>query len=160
MTARDTSLAALNSIDLQAQENELLALIRYHFQLGRFTRKELAMRTGWTINRICGRVHSLREKGALTEYDRTRDGSHLLSIATETAAPAPAATGESTAPAQHCAPGKPVSLRTIVTVPTAAAEPHEALIHSIDAKGRPLTYIAVGFGPGWPPDQDRARGRR
>jgi hypothetical protein len=81
MTARDTSLEALNSIDLQAQENELLSLIRYHFQLGRFTRKELAARTGWTINRVTGRVFSLIEKGALTEYPQTRNGGHLLSIA-------------------------------------------------------------------------------
>lgn len=38
------------------------------------------------------------------------------------------------------------------------AAPHERLIlcHGKDRKGKPIqfSYIAVGFGKGWPPDQD------
>lgn len=148
MGVRDTSMAALASVDLQRQERELLGLIRYHYQLGKFTRKELSARTGWTINVICGRVHSLIEKGALTEYGQTRDGGHLLSLAQPTsAAPAPA-------PAAGVTPLSPVP---------AAAEPrpHEQLIHTHKRDGTPFSYTAVGFGPGWPPDQDHLhRGRR
>jgi hypothetical protein len=147
MTARDTSLEALQSLDLQAQEEELLRLIRYHFQLGRFTRKELAMRTGWTINRITGRVFSLVSKGALIEHGQTRDGGHLLSIA-QSKATAPAVSGTTAS----AIPGDP---------PRQPAPPEAvAPIDSFDRKGKPLRYMAEGFGPGWPPDQDRARGRR
>lgn len=148
MTARDTSLAALASVDLQAQEAEFLRLTRHYFQLGKFTRKEFSMRTGWTINVVTGRAHSLIKKGLLTEHGQTRDGGHLLSLASSTsAAPAPA-------PAAGVTPLSPVP---------AAAEPrpHEQLVHCCKKDGTPFSYTAVGFGPGWPPDEDHLhRGRR
>lgn len=158
---RDTSLAALSQVDLQAQETELMRLIRYHYQVGKFTRKELASRTGWTINVICGRVFTLVKKGLLTEYPQTRDGAHLLSVS---AAPATLAKVESAIPpAEHSASGKLVPSLTIAPAPPVAAEfrPHERLIHTHKKDGTPFSYTAVGIGPGWPPDQDHLhRGRR
>jgi hypothetical protein len=48
MTARDTSLSAFRSLDLQGQERALMLLIHEHYPFPRsFTRKELAARTRW-----------------------------------------------------------------------------------------------------------------
>jgi len=98
MSVRETSLDAYRALEssgsLQDQEWALMRLVHLHFPLpARFTRKELAMKTGWTINRICGRVFSLLEKGYLAEQPEIRDGGHLLRISESTdaatAQPAP-----------------------------------------------------------------------
>jgi hypothetical protein len=82
MTVAATSVAAYRSLDLQQSEEALMRLVHLHFPFPTsFTRKELAAKTGWEINRICGRVNSLVEKGYLKEYPQIRDGGHLLSVA-------------------------------------------------------------------------------
>lgn len=98
MGVRETSLSAYRSLDLQHSESELMRLVHLHYPYpAQFTRKELGERVRWTINRICGRVNSLVEKGYLEEHEQTRDGGHLLSIAQPKAAPAPHV-GESAIP--------------------------------------------------------------
>lgn len=66
-----TSQHAYQSVDLDRREREVLSHIQAHFPTAEFTRAELADSMGWKINRICGRVVSLRDKGLLTE-DKAR----------------------------------------------------------------------------------------
>lgn len=80
MSVAATSRQAYERVDLQAQEEALLREIGRYFQCGKFTRRELATRTGWETATISARVNSLLKKGLLTEYEQTRSGSHLLSI--------------------------------------------------------------------------------
>lgn len=124
MTARDTSLEAFKSLDLQGQETALMRLVHIHFPYSRFTRKELSAKTGWTINRVCGRVFSLIEKGYLTEYPQIRDGGHLLSVSQPTAKTAPGP-----------APEKPAGTgREVVS---------EKLVTTWDRQGKPFQYVSV-----------------
>src|SRR3990167_3154890 len=122
---------------LQDQEKRLMRQIHRHYPFpSKFTRKELAETVAWTINVICGRVNSLVKKGFLAEYPQTRDGGHLLSIRhpQPNVAPQPSS----------IVPATPSGLPTI---PAAGAAP-EQLIQAC-TKGKPFSYVAVGFGPGW-----------
>lgn len=65
------SMQAYQSVDLDRREREVLTHIQSHFPSAEFTRAELADSMGWAINRICGRIVSLRNKGLLSE-DKTR----------------------------------------------------------------------------------------
>lgn len=156
MTVADTSLTAYRSLDLQQSEQALMRLVHMHFPFPRsFTRKELSAKTGWEINRIAGRVNGLVAKGYIKEYDQTRDGSHLLSVAPpKTAAPAPFTAGESATPsAASAATDMRGSSPRRSNAPPVAVVPDESL--TCDG-----LYIAVGHGPGWPPDQDEQRRKR
>jgi hypothetical protein len=180
MTVAATSRQVYERVDLQAQEETLLREIRRYFQRGKFTRRELAMRTGWETATISARVNGLLKKGLLIEHQQTRDGGHLLSIAQPKTAPQlphgvcraddpneeakgiassrsrpqAAGAGATDPKARGVAPS--VSDDRAGTSIAAGA----ALIESIDSKGRPFRYYAEGYGPGWPPDQDAARRAR
>ena len=154
---RETSLDAYRALEdsgaLQSQERMLMIFIHRLFpNCERFTRKELATKTNWTINRVTGRVFSLIEKGFLTEYPEIRDGGHLLSVApNRTAAPAPLPeklTGDSATPLMPSPSRAP------------AAAPDEQLITVYPKTGKPYQYTAVGFSPPWPADQDERHNKR
>jgi len=126
MSVRETSLEAYRALGdagrLQEQEATLMRLVHRHFPLpARFTRKELAAATGWTINVVTGRVFSLVQKGYLTEMTQTRDGGHLLKISesqdTATAQPALKSATEDS----HAA--EPSVAAAVATQPAAAQVP-------------------------------------
>jgi hypothetical protein len=82
---RESSLDAYRTLersgDLQRREREVMLAIHDHFPYPRtFTRKELSERMGWAINRICGRILTLRDRGYLDELTQRRDGGCLLQI--------------------------------------------------------------------------------
>lgn len=126
MGVRETSLLAYRGIDLLKSEADLMRLVHLHYsRAAQFTRKELSAKTGWEINRICGRVNALVQKGYLTEYEQTRDGGHLLSI-------------------KPAAPPIPSSGLLLPPERAGAAEPDEQLITTWDSKGKEFQYVAVG----------------
>lgn len=136
MSVRETSLEAYRALELQAQERELMLVCHRHFHEKQFTRSDLEKVTGWKNGTIAGRVNGLIKKGYLTEYDQTRGGGHLLSIAQQKATSQPSTATVGTAPS-----AKGVGQGGVADV---------APIESIDRKGRTLRYTAEGFGPGYP----------
>lgn len=167
MGVRETSLSAYDRVELQRREREVMTACWRHFPPpATFTRKELAQAMGWEINRITGRVLTLIERGFLLELKERRDDAFLLTIndsskplrltRPKAPAPAPALTGESAPSAASVA----TDMRGPSFPPFNAPPAAEALIHTWNAQGKPFSYVAVGYGPGWPEDQDHLHKRR
>lgn len=63
---------AFASLDLQEREREVYDAILKHFGDGRqFTRQQLADAMKWKVNRVTGRIVTLRERGLIVE-DKSR----------------------------------------------------------------------------------------
>ena len=84
MPVRETSRAAYDALRdtplLNQRQREVMQAVYRYFHGESFTRKQLAQRMGWEINRITGRVLELIAKGYLQELPERRDGGYLLRI--------------------------------------------------------------------------------
>ncbi len=83
MSVRETSLAAYESIEssLSAKQREVMLVM--HGAQAPLTRKQIAKRLGWEINRVTGRVLECIEKGFLEEHGTTVENgrtAHLVRV--------------------------------------------------------------------------------
>ena len=141
----DTSRAALESVEesggrVDGCKRVMLFLHRYPNES--FTRAEIARGTGMKLQTVCARVRDLLDESYPKIYELPArpckvggNASKPLRIAEPKAAPAP------------------VQVSTGM-LPVAAEQLIQGYAKDKNGKDCPLPYVAVGFSPGWPPDQD------
>jgi hypothetical protein len=162
MTLAATSRAARAELDktggLAQGRARVLDWLRSHPRED-FTRAEIAKGANMFLQTVCGRVRDLLdEPEPLIKELSARccrvNGRPSKTLQIKPAAPGTARNGESANPlAASVAPDECAALP-----PLSSTRPREAAVY--DRNGKLLCY-AIGYGPGWPIDQDHLhRGKR